>query len=40
MFFFEDNCFTLMKGNPIGERLAAVAKQERDAADVLRSVLL
>ena len=27
MFFFEDNCYGLMKGNPIGERLAAVAKE-------------
>lgn len=27
MFFFEDNTYVLQKGNPIGERLAAVAKQ-------------
>jgi hypothetical protein len=27
MFFFEDNCYVLMKGNPIGERLVAVAKR-------------
>jgi hypothetical protein len=27
MFFFEDNCLYLMKGNPIGERLAAVARK-------------
>jgi hypothetical protein len=27
MFFFEDNCYVLVKGNPIGERLAAVAKE-------------
>ena len=27
MFFFEDNCYVLTKGNPIGERLAAVAKK-------------
>lgn len=26
MFFFEDNCLYLMKGNPVGERLAAVAR--------------
>lgn len=26
MFFFEDNCYVLQEGNPIGERLAAVAK--------------
>ena len=26
MFFFEDNNYVLVKGNPIGERLAAVAK--------------
>ena len=25
MFFFKDNCLYLMKGNPIGERLAAIA---------------
>lgn len=23
MFFFEDNCYVMMKGNPIGERVAA-----------------
>jgi hypothetical protein len=27
MFFFEDNAYVLMKGNPIGERLAAAAKE-------------
>jgi len=27
MFFFEDNCYVLSKDNPIGERLAQVAKQ-------------
>ena len=27
MFFFEDNCYLFLKGNPIGERLAAVAKK-------------
>lgn len=27
MFFFEDNCLYLMKDNPIGERLASVAKK-------------
>lgn len=26
MFFFEDNSYVLVKGNPIGERLAKVAK--------------
>lgn len=28
MFFFEDNNYVLVKGNPIGERLAAVAKKK------------
>ncbi len=28
MFFFEDNNYVLQKGNPIGERLAAVAKEK------------
>ncbi|MFQ5420396.1 MAG: SaoD/DsrE family protein [Anaerolineae bacterium] len=28
MFFFEDNNYVLVKGNPIGERLAAVAKDQ------------
>jgi hypothetical protein len=27
MFFFEDNCYLLSKGNPTGKRLVAVAKQ-------------
>ena len=27
MFFFEDNCYVLMEGNPIGERLAKVAAE-------------
>ena len=27
MFFFEDNSYVLVKNNPIGERLAAVAKR-------------
>ena len=27
MFFFEDNCYLFLKGNPIGERLVAVAKK-------------
>lgn len=27
MFFFEDNNFVLVKDNPVGERLAQVAKQ-------------
>lgn len=26
MFFFEDNAYVLQDGNPVGERLAAVAK--------------
>ena len=26
MFFFEDNVYVLQKGNPIGERLAKIAK--------------
>lgn len=28
MFFFEDNTYVLVKGNPIGERLAKVAKEK------------
>jgi len=28
MFFFEDNAYVLQEGNPIGERLAAVAKAQ------------
>lgn len=28
MFFFEDNNYVLVKGDPIGERLAAVAKRK------------
>ena len=28
MFFFEDNNYVLVKDNPIGERLAKVAKQQ------------
>lgn len=28
MFFFDDNVFILRKGNPIGERLAKVAKEQ------------
>ncbi len=27
MFFFEDNAYVLQQGNPIGERLAKVAKK-------------
>jgi len=27
MFFFEDNTYVLQEGNPIGERLAAVARE-------------
>ncbi len=26
MFFFDDNCFVLRKGEPIGERLSKIAK--------------
>ena len=26
MFFFEDNAYVLVKGNPLGERLASVAE--------------
>ena len=28
MFFFEDNNYVLVQGNPIGERLARVAKEQ------------
>jgi hypothetical protein len=28
MFFFDDNAFVLRKGDPLGERLAKVAKQK------------
>lgn len=28
MFFFEDNTYVLVKDNPLGERLASVAKQQ------------
>lgn len=28
MFFFEDNNYVLVRGNPIGERLAAVARAQ------------
>ena len=28
MFFFEDNNYVLQKGNPIGERVAKVAKEK------------
>jgi hypothetical protein len=27
MFFFEDNCYVLTEGNPVGERLAKVAAE-------------
>lgn len=27
MFFFEDNCYVLVKGNPLGERLVDVARR-------------
>lgn len=29
MFFFDDNVFVLRKGDPIGERLAKVAREKR-----------
>ena len=29
IFFFDDNLFCLRKGDPVGERLAAVAKQKK-----------
>ena len=29
MFFFDDNIFCLQKGNPIGERLAKIAKEKK-----------
>ena len=28
MFFFEDNNYVMLKGNPIGERLAKVAREK------------
>ena len=28
MFFFEDNNYVLVEGNPLGERLAKVAKEQ------------
>ena len=28
MFFFEDNTYVLVKGNPLGERLARVAQEQ------------
>ena len=28
MFFFDDNVFTLRKGDPVGERLAKVAAEQ------------
>lgn len=28
MFFFEDNTYVLQQGNPIGERLAVIAKEQ------------
>ena len=30
MFFFEDNNYVLVKGNPLGERLAKLARREID----------
>lgn len=29
MFFFDDNAYALRKGDPLGERLAKVAKQQK-----------
>ena len=29
MFFFDDNAYVLRKGDPLGERLAKVAKQQK-----------
>lgn len=29
MFFFEDNNYVLVKGNPLGERLCTVAREKR-----------
>jgi sulfur relay (sulfurtransferase) complex TusBCD TusD component (DsrE family) len=29
IFFFDDNLFCLRKGDPVGERLAAIAKQKK-----------
>ena len=40
MFFFEDNNYVLVDGNPIGARLHKVAQGKRHAADGLRPVLL
>ena len=34
MFFFEDNNFVLVKGNPIGERLHNVAKKKNIQASL------
>jgi sulfur relay (sulfurtransferase) complex TusBCD TusD component (DsrE family) len=28
MFFFEDNCYLLQRGNPIGQRLVDIAKKK------------
>ena len=28
IFFFDDNCFVLRKGDPIGERLSKIAKEK------------
>lgn len=28
IFFFDDNCFVLRKGDPIGERLSAIAQEK------------
>ena len=31
MFFFDDNIMCLQKGNPVGERLAKIAKEKKNA---------
>lgn len=40
MFFFEDNNYVLVTGDPLGERLAKVAREAGHAVDGLRPVLL
>ena len=38
MFFFDDNCFVLRAGDPLGERLGRVAREQGHPADALRPV--
>ena len=38
LFFFDDNNYILRKGDPIGERLAKVAAEQRHPAHDVRSV--